>query len=740
MSEQERNELEQDVPELELDLDDIMKEFGAEEDRPVRESSAQELLEAVLSEAGIRVDREEEKKSLSDTVSFAPVELPVREQVTDDTVAFTPVGDDTVAFTPVDDATVSPDLPEDDTVVFAPVESSDEEASEGEDAEEDELGDTLRFGQEDMQTIRQAAGEKAEPYSEGWEPEYEQPIGEYVPPQPIVFRPRSRLRELKRKLVAGPEKRYYELAEIGLGKLQVAIFLCFIVVLITGGALVLHAMGMVREDRMRLMVFSQILGMLFAALLGSYQLINGAASLFKGRFTTDTMLLVTFIACCVDGVVCLMQQRVPYCTAFSLEVMMALWAEYQRRNTEMGQMDTMRKATRLDSVVKQADFYDGRPGLLRGEGQVEDFMDNYAQTSGPEKALSRFMLVGMLLALAVGVAGGIYHRDYRMGIRLGTAAMLAAAPATAFITLTRPAAVLQRRLHQVGAVLCGWQGVRELRAPVTVPVSDEDLFPAGSVKMNGVKFYGNRNPDQVVEYASALIMAEGGGLSPLFIHLLDSRNGRHFEVDNFRAYNGGLGGEVEDEPVLIGTHSFLRDMGVEVPEGTRVHQALYAAIDGELVGVFALNYGKVRASAAALVALCGYRSLTPVLTCSDFMLTESFLRSKFGVNTRRVAFPVRDVRKEIASKEAADDAKALALTTGDGMLGLALAATGARALNTASIVGLVIHMLAGAAGLVIVALLGIVGAEELLTAENLMLFELLWMIPGLLVTEWTRNA
>ena len=79
-------------------------------------------------------------------------------------------------------------------------------------------------------------------------------------------------------------------------------------------------------------------------------------------------------------------------------------------------------------------------------------------------------------------------------------------------------------------------------------------------------------------------------------------------------------------------------------------------------------------------------------------------------------------------------------SAGEGMLGLAMAATGARALNTASVVGLVIHMLAGAAGLVIVALLGIVGAEELLTAENLMLFELLWMIPGLLVTEWTRNA
>ena len=405
----------------------------------------------------------------------------------------------------------------------------------------------------------------------------------------------------------------------------------------------------------------------------------------------------------------------------------------------MGQMDTMRKATRLDGVVKCEEFYDGRPGLLQSEGQVEDFMDNYAAVSTPEKVLSRYMFIGMLVALAVGVAGGLFHWDLPMGIRLGTAAMLAAAPATAFITLTRPAAVLERRLHRVGAVICGWQGVAGLRCPATVPLADEDLFPAGTVKMNGVKFYGSREPDLVVEYATALIAAEGAGLSPLFNHLLDSRNGRHYEVENFRAYNGGLGGEVEGEPVLIGTHTFLKDMGVEVPEGTRVHQALYAAIDGELAGVFAVNYNKNRAAAMGLGALCGYRSLTPVLTCSDFMLTESFLRSKFGVNTRRVAFPAHDIRKELAAKKPAEDAKALALTTGEGILGMAFAVTGARTLRSASIFGVVLHMVAGILGLVIVALLATVGAEELLTAENLMLFELLWMIPGLLITEWTRN-
>ena len=708
MNENERSELEQEVPEF--SLDDILKEFGLEEGHEVRQSSADELLEAAMAEAGIRLTPEEP------VIEKDPqLEATVRIDRVEDNL------ENTVRLDPVQEK------PE-DTQPIAPV--------------AEQLEDTHAIAGEDLETLRNAAEQQQteEPFSEKWEPEYEQPIGEYVPPQPIVFRPRSRLRELKRKLVAGPERRYYELSEIGVGRLQAAIFLSLIVVLLSAGALVLYSLGMVRVDRMKLMVFGQVLGMLIAALLGCYQLLGGIGSLFKGRFTADTMLAVTFIACCVDSFFCLQQLRIPYCAAFSLEVMMSLWAEHQRRNAEMGQMDTMRKATRLDSVVKTPNLYDGKPGLLRAEGQVEDFMDNYAKTSAPEKVLSNYMIVGLLVSVAAGVVGGILHGDYQIGIQSGTAAMLVALPATSFITLSRPAAVLQRRLHRVGAVICGWQGVKGLRGAAVIPVGDQDLFPSGSVKMNGVKFFGSREPDQVLAYAAAVIMAEGTGLSSLFSQLLDSRNGRHYDVENFRAYKGGLGGEVNGEPVLVGTHSFLRDMGVEVPEGTRVHQALYAAVDGELGGVFAVTYAKVRATSSALGALCGYRNLTPALTCGDFMLTESFVRSKFGVNTRRVAFPPHDVRKELAAREPEEDATALALMTKEGLLGMAFAITGARAWRTASVFGVAMHMIAGILGLVIVALLTIVGAEHLLSAENLMLFELLWMIPGLLITEWTRNA
>ena len=86
------------------------------------------------------------------------------------------------------------------------------------------------------------------------------------------------------------------------------------------------------------------------------------------------------------------------------------------------------------------------------------------------------------------------------------------------------------------------------------------------------------------------------------------------------------------------------DMGVEIPEGTMVNQAVYAAIDGELCAVYAMSYAKMRSAAAGLVTLNSYRKVTPVMLCGDFMLTEEFIRNKFDIKTRRIVFPTREER------------------------------------------------------------------------------------------------
>ena len=669
--------------------------------------------------------------------------------VTDDTVVLeslpktepAEVTDETVVLESIPGAEPRPNL--DETIVMKPLASA-ERPEDAVTADTIRL-DTTRFTKGEVHNAEIIDEEPAftppeekEAFTETWEPEYEQPMGDYVPPQTIIAHPRSKLRELKSKLVAGPEKRYYELAEKGVGKLQICMIACLLTVVAAVILAVVHDRGSLGAERLRFVIFAQLFLMLTAALLGSFQLIKGAEDMFSGRFSLDSLMVITFAVCCVDAAVCLNDLRVPCCAVFCLEMFMSLWSRYHRRVTEMGTMDTMRRASRLERISVSPDGPDGERVLLRGQGRVEDLMDNYSTPSGPEKAQGWYALAALVISLGIGAYGYLEYGISR-AISLVAISLLAAVPATAFITLTRPMAILEKRLHSLGTVLCGWQGVKGVSGKAVFPLTPRDLFPAGCVKMNGVKFFGTREPDEIVAYCTALVSADGGGLAPLFNRVLDSRNGRHYTVENLQGYDGGIGGEVCGEPVLVGTLEFLQTMGVEIPEGIRVDRAVCISVDGELCGLFAVTYEKARATAASLGTLCAYRRLRPVLEGTDFMLTPAFLRARFGINPKRLQILDQEQEQALRETTLPEDAPGLILTTKDGIAPLAFGITGARALRTASRLGLLVHILGGIVGMAAVLIFAIGGGLDNLSPVNMFLYHLIWTVPGLLITNWTRE-
>ena len=404
----------------EFSLEDIINEFSdhphatpAEEEMP-----AQDVEEEVASQ---EEPVEAEEVPVEEVISTAE-ELPAAEEteaeeiiaeetesVCDDTVVF-----ETVEEVPAEDAAVT-----DDTIRLDSPELLKGMARDARQIEEEEASDTV------------------EEHTEQWEPEYEQPMGAYVPPRPIIFPTRAESREMKRKLIIGPEKKYYELTEKGLGKLQICMFFALLVVVVSAISTVAYAQGMIPENRLRLMIFGQFLAVLVSALLGSFQLIQGVADLFKGRFTLNTLLVVTFVACCADGVFCLLQERIPCCAAFSLEVLMTLWGTYNRRHAELGQMDVLRKAAKLRGVCAKADAYEGKAVLGSVPGRVEDFMDNYDQPTQPQKRQDVYALIALAFSVAIGVFTGLMQ-DLYTGIQMTAVSLLAAVPATAFIATTVP--------------------------------------------------------------------------------------------------------------------------------------------------------------------------------------------------------------------------------------------------------------------------------------------------------------
>ena len=720
----------------EFTLEDIMAEFGSEQPEaqdspePSRDQLPAEPAQQPEEEAPESTDAEDAEAPEQSGEAEVPEEADEPEQ-----------SEEAEAAEDADESEAEPDeAVTDDTVrlddlsqIPAPKWLDPEMA---EPVEEDDRATRVIPSPEEQEALLQQRQEPEKGAEEA--PETFRMHTENIPtPQPIQFR--SRLSELKRKLVAGPEKRYYDLAEMGLGRVHIAIFLNLLIVALCAGGTGLYAAGMVMANRLRLMVFSQILAMMLSALLGCYVLMDGIFDLFTGKFSLNSMLFLTLAACAADAVFCLQELRVPCCAAFSLEMTFALWNRSLSRSTEMGQMDTLRKANRLDGIVKVPEYFGSRDGILRTEGRVEDFMENYAKRTGPERTLNIYALVSFLLCIGVAVLAGVRH-NMSLAVQVFSTSMLVAVPASAFVSQSRPAAILERRLHMVGTVICGWQGVKKLCGKASFPLADRDLFPLGAIKLNGVKFFDEAEPEQVIAAAASLMAVNGGSLEPVLTQLRKSRNGPEYAVEDFQAHTEGIRGLVNGREMFLGSVRFLQDQGIAVAEDARIGQAIYCAMDGRFTAVFAINYSRTKASAAGLVTLNSYRKIRSLVLSRNFMIDSQLIREKFGLKTKRYDFPDRDIREGLEAFEPDPEIVAGALSTQLNLSSSAYAVTGSRALRTSCRVGAGIHLFAGILGLLIMAALAYLGDLQLLSPINVLLYQAVWMIPGLLITEWTRTV
>ena len=162
-------------------------------------------------------------------------------------------------------------------------------------------------------------------------------------------------------------------------------------------------------------------------------------------------------------------------------------------------------------------------------------------------------------------------------------------------------------------------------------------------------------------------------------------------------------------------------------------------MDGKFSCLVVVNYEKTRAVSHGLRVLCGYHGLKPVLISDDLMLTGPFMKKKFGVKPKKIRRPEPEARKAMRQIAVAQDERVMALAVRPSLAAYGYTIAGARALRLAIAFGVAVHILGGALGLGAVAVLAFLGEAALLTPLNILLYQAIWLIPGFLLTEWTRS-
>ena len=461
--------------------------------------------------------------------------------------------------------------------------------------------------------------------------------------------------------------------------------------------------------------------------------VKGVYQALKMRFDLMSLLVLTTLVTVVDSFFAIPDGRTPFCTTVSLALLIALRSVGLEKKAKWRTLKTVLSMESPVAAVKEEKAWHDLDCIFRQEGSLEDFTAMLETPDAAQKVMRVYAPAAGILTAVMAVFSAWHGNGSLMWAWSGL--LVASLPAGGFLACCRPFSLLANRLNKVGAAICGWRGAKILSGEGGIAIEDNDLFPPSNITMNGIKMYSELPVRQVVGYATAVVRAADSGLLPLFEEVMKNEHGRNYTVDTFRKYEGGgLGAEIRGDVVLLGSLAFMRLMGVRVPESIQVQSAVYISVNKELTGIFALSYAPAPGTRIGLQQVLHSPGLTPILATRDFMITPGMVKKRYKIPADRLEFPMVAERARLSGKDAGKNGKQGALMARDSFLGFAAAVTGGRQLRRTVHSAVMVSLLSGILGMILLFVLTYLDAVEAASAVNLLLYQLLWQIPSLLIT------
>lgn len=455
-------------------------------------------------------------------------------------------------------------------------------------------------------------------------------------------------------------------------------------------------------------------------------------ALIRGRVTCDllasTVSVVTLLDCAAwvffPERVPVMPYAAPACTALTA----ALWGDLYRSRAVF---DSSRTASVTNDPLYLVT--DTPSGACKRRGRLEGFYTDLMKDEGPvlwQTVLMPLIFVGSLVFAGLASLGKGLDQNFLL---CWSGVLTAGCSLSLPLVWTLPWSGLAHQLQKSNCAVAGWSGAAKISRRKAVILGDDDIFPPGSVKINGIKLYGEEMR-RAVAYAASLVRESGSGLTRLFDGLLRGESGRYMKLDNFCFYEeGGYSADYRGESLLMGTASFMRKMGIRLPGSLNLRTGIFLAVDRQLIAVFAVKYEPAESVDWAMRMLRRNR-IAPVLASRDPNIAPPLLRRKFARNAK-MQYPSMSDRLSMSEQDGPGRPRALLLR--EGLLPYAEVVVGSRRVCRSAREGTAFALLGSIAGTLLTGYLVNLGSFALMEPLTILVFQALWVAPVLLLAAWS---
>lgn len=200
-----------------------------------------------------------------------------------------------------------------------------------------------------------------------------------------------------------------------------------------------------------------------------------------------------------------------------------------------------------------------------------------------------------------------------------------------------------KRMLARGAMLSGSAAVEEFGDTNGIVLQSGDLFPKGSIILNGIKTYQGQGIDHAILDAAALLCNERGPLASVFDEVIARQRSILPKLESSECeYGMGYSGWVEGRRVFVGTRELMQKHHIDVPTldyearyKKNDRQLIYLAVSGELAAMFIITYVFSEEVGMELRRL-QKNKIHLFISCSDPNVKADTLVNGFGLDPEKI--------------------------------------------------------------------------------------------------------
>ena len=497
------------------------------------------------------------------------------------------------------------------------------------------------------------------------------------------------------------------------------------------------------DYRIQVLLSAALLGV--GVLLSMNLLLDAAFRMTKGKIGMDTLALFAAVFTIADALTLSAAQnrqgQLPYCGVVLVSLFMLSRGNYHKLCASRLSCRTAAMTSNPYLVTLDDDKWNGKKAYSKWPGEPAGFGSQVLADDGAQRIYRVVCPLLLLSCILFSLLASVGQGKPQHLLWCLSATFTASSALGGSLCYGRPFHKIARRLSKIGGALAGWPGIARTERGNRILLSDGDLFPPGNVKINGFKVCSEayvKHPETVLSCAATLIKASGSELGSVFHDELRKQGGLLRRAESLKRYEGGLSGVIRGSQVLVGSPSFMTLMEIPIPQGLGVKNRVLCAINGEITGVFVLEYKLPEPSYPAISSLIREKVI-PVLATRDFNIIPSMLCQRFKLDADRMDFPPVERREELSDPSQPHSAILTAVLCREGVTPFAEAVAGAQRLRRCTRAGAVLCCLSSVIGILLCAYLTSMDAYISLSPQNLLIYLAAWLAPVWLLTDWAAG-